>query len=89
MIKKKPKKKKKKKMESGVEQDFSDNENLTWEQARTFKLLFVKFKWLELQDMIKTKDKSRFYMGWNKLRDDARENIRVALEHYAELKARN
>jgi hypothetical protein len=25
-------------------------------------------------------------MGWDKLRDDARENIRVALDHYMELK---
>jgi hypothetical protein len=76
--------------ESG--QDFSDNENLTWEQVRTFKLLFGKFKGLELQDMIKTKDRRstlRFYMGWDKLRDDARENIRVALEHYAKLKSNN
>jgi hypothetical protein len=78
--------------ESGVEQDFSDNENVTWEQARNFKLLFGKFKGLELQDMIKTKDRRstlRFYMGWDKLRDDARENIRVALKHYAKLKSNN
>jgi hypothetical protein len=24
----------------------------------------------------------KYYIGWDKLRDDARENIRVALDHY-------
>ena len=74
---------------SGSEQDFSDEEGVTWEQARRFKLRFGQYSGRKLQDMIKSKKRRailRHYMGWDKLRDDARENIRVALDHYMELK---
>jgi hypothetical protein len=63
------------------EQEFSDEETVTWEQARGFVLKFGKFKGLSLEEMIKTKDRRwllRFYLGWDKLRDDARESIRAA-----------
>ncbi len=79
---------------SGSEQDFSDGEEstmqVTWEQARKFKLKFGQYSGRRLQDMIKTKKRRavlKYYMGWKKLRDDARENIRVALENYEQIKA--
>ena len=75
---------------SGSEQDFSGDEGVTWEQARRFKLKFGKYIGRQLQDMIKTRKRRallKYYIGWEKLQDDARENIRVALDHYIELKA--
>lgn len=74
---------------SGSEQDFSDNEGVTWEQARRFKLKFGKYSGRKLEDMIKTRKRRaslKYYIGWEKLGDYARENIRVALEHYNEMK---
>lgn len=74
---------------SGSEQDFSAEEDISWEQARRFKLKFGQYNGRPLGDMIKTKKRRailKFYFGWEKLRDDARENIRVALEHYTEMK---
>ena len=74
---------------SGSEQEFSGDEGVTWEQARRFKLKFGKYSGRRLQEMIKTKKRRallKYYIGWDKLRDDARENIRVALEHYSEMK---
>ena len=74
---------------SGSEQEFSGDEGVTWEQARRFKLRFGKYSGRRLQDMIKTKKRRallKYYIGWDKLRDDAREHIRVALDHYSEMK---
>jgi hypothetical protein len=74
---------------SGSEQDFSDGEGVTWEQARRFKVRFGKYSGRKLEDMIKTKKRRallKYYIGWDKLRDDARANIRVALDHYSEMK---
>lgn len=74
---------------SGSEQDFSGDECVTWQQARRFKLNFGKYVGRKLEDMIKTKKRRallRYYIGWDKLRDDALENIRVALDHYNEIK---
>ena len=69
---------------SGSEQEFSGaDEGVTWEQARRFKLRFGKYSGRRLQDMIKTKKRRallKYYIGWDKLRDDARENIRLPLE---------
>jgi hypothetical protein len=62
---------------------------VTWQQARRFKLNFGKYVGRKLEDMIKTKKRRallRYYIGWDKLRDDALENIRVALDHYNEIK---
>ena len=74
---------------SGSEQGFSGDECVTWQQARRFKLNFGKYVGRKLEDMIKTKKRRallRYYIGWDKLRDDALENIRVALDHYMEMK---
>jgi hypothetical protein len=74
---------------SNSEQDFSDEGGVTWDQARRFKIRFGQYKGRKLQDMIKSKKQRailRHYMGWDQLRDDTRENIRVALDHYMEMK---
>jgi hypothetical protein len=74
---------------SGSEQDFSEGEGITWEQARRFKIPFGQYQGRRLQDMIKTKKRRRilkYYLGWKKLRENARENIRIALDHYNEMK---
>ena len=75
---------------SGSEQEFSsDDTEVTWENARRFKLKFGHYKGKRLQDMIKTKKRRRtlrYYMGWDKLRDNARDHIRAALDHYTGMK---
>jgi len=74
---------------SGSEQEFSGDEGVTWEQARRFNLRFGKYSGRKLEDMIKTKMRRALLIscfGWDELRDDAREKIRVALEHYSEMK---
>ncbi len=72
-----------------TEQEFSDNCELTWQEAKSYQLRFGECKGRTLSSMIKTKKRRnllKYYIGWDLLRDDARENIRVALEHYATLK---
>ena len=71
------------------EQDFSDDHEITWEEARIYELRFGLHKGKCLEWMILTKKRRellKYYVSWDKLRDDAKENITAALEHYATLK---
>ncbi len=77
--------------ESGSEQDFSGSENEpTWEQAKNFKIRFGRYKGKRLGQLITTKKRRnylKYLLGWDKLREDGRANIKCVMEHYQELKA--
>ena len=68
--------------------EFSDDE-IIWEQAKSFRLLFGKHKNARLATMIKkrtTRDYLRYLLTWNEIREVTRQNIQCAIEHHANRK---
>lgn len=69
---------------------YSDDENqeLTWESAKRFKLVFGKYSGKQLGFMIgskQTRGYLRYLLEWDQLRQGTRANIQCALEHYQEM----
>ena len=75
---------------SDSEQSFSDDEQVTWEKARRFKIVFGKrYNGKRLASMIKSKkrrDYLKYILSWDKVRPDTAANIRAALDQYGEMK---
>ena len=78
---------------SGSEQDFSDVEEVTWETAQRFKIVFgKKYKDRRLRDMIKTRKRRewlRYMLEWDKLSEITRRYFQCALAHYGEQKKKH
>ena len=69
--------------------EFSDDEEVTWLDAKGYTMRFGKHKNKTLEEMIKTKTLRmalKYYLGWDDLREEARANIEVALAYYEGLK---
>ena len=63
----------------------SDEEDVTWSEAKRYKMPFGKYKETWLASMIRkssTRDCLRSLLDWDKLRSDTAANIKCALEHY-------
>ena len=72
------------------EQDFSEDDlKLTWAKVRRYKMKFGKYKGKSLEDMIKTHKRRSilsYYLGWTELRNETRQYINYALNHYRNMK---
>jgi hypothetical protein len=72
--------------ESDSEQDFSgSDQEVTWKEARRYKLALGKYKGKRLESMIKNKERRhylKYLLGWDKLKEHTRANIEAAMEHY-------
>ena len=78
---------------SDSEQEFilsdEENENLTFDQAKRYKLCFGQYKGKRLAQLIrnsKGREYLRYLLTWDKLREDGRANITVCLEEYKTFK---
>jgi hypothetical protein len=78
---------------SDDENDFvlseEENENLTFDQAKRYKILFGKHKGKRLVTLIRTskgRDYMRYLLSWAELREEARSNISKCLEEYENFK---
>ena len=75
--------------DSESDPEFSDDAAVVWSDAKNYKIKFGQFKGKPLKNLIKTKktrDVLKYYLSWDKLRDESRENIECALGHYSTLK---
>jgi hypothetical protein len=72
--------------------EFSDDaQEVTWDSAKRFKLLFGKHKGRRLGTMIrkpKHRDYLKYLLGWDDIRPDTAKHISCALDYYREMKNR-
>lgn len=72
--------------------EFSEPEELTWEEVSMWKLPFGKYKAKPVKTVLRTKegrDYLRYLLSWQELRQSSRDRIDFALEFYKQAKAAN
>jgi hypothetical protein len=75
--------------DSGSEIDLSQEVILTWSVAKVFQVPFGRYKGKLLKNMLKSKkrrDYLRYLLKWDDLRDNTKDNITCALQHYTDTK---
>jgi hypothetical protein len=70
--------------------EFSDDQqDITWDKAKRFKIVFGKHKGKRLGALVKKakhREYLRYLLTWSEIRPDTQANITCALEHYADAK---
>ena len=75
--------------DSGSDIDLSQEVVLTWASAKAFPVPFGRYKGKLLKNMLKSKkrrDYLRYLLKWDDLRDNTKDNITCALQHYTDTK---
>jgi hypothetical protein len=75
--------------DSGSDIDLSQEVILTWSVAKVFQVPFGRYKGKLLKNMLKSKkrrDYLRYLLKWDDLRDNTKDNITCALQHYTDTK---
>jgi hypothetical protein len=75
--------------DSGSDIDLSQEVVLTWSSAKAFPVPFGRYKGKMLKNMLKSKkrrDYLRYLLKWDDLRDNTKDNITCALQHYTDTK---
>lgn len=70
--------------------EFSEPEDLSWEEVQRFKLPFGKHKGEALKTVMRSKegrDYLRYLLNWDALKEGTRSKIQAGLQHYALSKA--